>query len=276
MQKDQVKVVLVTGKSGAGKQPRIDAICDFFGAQQLSTGNIFRELIGKFNASGFQLPIAALWNSAANAFHTDAELTALLTANCKTPAAPADVPQVILGGKAKYYVENGLFCPDELTNALFASAFVALLHAGKKIVLDGFPRTVAQYHFLKQLLEQEHQRIDFDLHVELDDDFIVRRATGRRICPKCQAVYHTIFVPARDGRFCKTCPGDVEVKQRADDSTEEKLRCRLHEFAEKVVPMLEEVKADHVPFVVIPGHLEDPSKESLRRSVLSAVEPLFH
>jgi len=195
---------MVTGKSGSGKQPRIDCLCKEFGAAQLSTGNIFRDLIGRFNATNFTVPLASIWNSETGTFRSDEEIAIVLATNCRNPPSPTEVPKVILGAKAKYYVDNGLFVPDALTNELFASAFVPLISEGKvsiylstdahssihfpptKVVLDGFPRTLQQWEFLDALLARLSVKVDFVLHVELDDDHIVRRATGRRICPTCQ------------------------------------------------------------------------------------------
>ena len=116
-------------------------------------------------------------------------------------------------------------------------------------------------------------KVEFILHVDLDDETIVKRTTGRRICPSCQSVFHLMFKPPKDGKFCTKC--GAEVKQRADDATEELLRKRLNEFATKVTPCMEFLKEKKIPIVAVPGNLPDPSPEAIKASVMNAVNTLF-
>ncbi len=255
---DKVTNIIVTGKSGAGKQPRIDVLVEEFDLEQLSTGNIFRSYLGKFNDHGYSGDIGQFWQE--DQFVPDEEIAKEL----KTQD-----PDVILGMKAKYFVDRGLFVPDFITNELFRAYFSRKNYRDQ--VLDGYPRTLDQAEFLMKLLEEEDSRVDFILWVDNDDEMIVERTVNRRICPDCGKVYHLVYKPPRDGK-CEVC--DVEVVQRSDD-TEEKIRSRLGEFKEKVIPAMKYLEEQGIPIARVPGHLEDFTPENVRKSVLSSVNKIF-
>ena len=105
--------------------------------------------------------------------------------------------------------------------------------------------------------------------VDNDDEAIVVRTIGRRICPSCKKVFHLEHKPPREGRFCTVC--GTEVVHRSDD-TEERIRNRLREFHEKVVPTLDYLKGLGIPIVQVPGNLPVFTEEIVRRSVLEAIE----
>ena len=268
------------GKSGSGKQPRIDCLTEEFGFKQISTGNLFRECICLFNSIGFTGDLNKTYDEEKKAFKDDETLLTLFKANSQhadiIDKQETDKNKLLLGCKAKYFVESGFFVPDELTHGIFANAFESYFaeSSSRGIVLDGFPRTVGQAEFLIALVEKHHMKIDFILHVDLDDETIVKRTTGRRICPKCQSVYHLMFKPPRDGKFCTHC--GTEVKQRADDATEELLRKRLNEFATKVDPCIKFLAERKVPIVTVPGNLPDPSPAAIKESVMSAVHTIVN
>lgn len=286
MKKEDIRVILVMGKSGSGKQPRIDCLSDEFGFYQISTGTLFRDRIGLFNGVGYSSSLKNIYDESVNEFKSNDEIINILANNSKHPEKiiPEKQASIVLGAKAKYYVESGLFCPDALTNDIFKHAFEVYFKApqekcGSKkrgVILDGFPRTASQLEFLVQLLSSHSLKIDFVLEVVLDDETIVKRTTGRRICPGCQGVYHLMFIPPRDGKYCTKCEGDVVVKQRADDSTEDLLRKRLAEFQEKVVPVIELLHNTYrVPFVTVSGNLPDPSRTAVKKDVMNNVSVLF-
>ncbi len=255
---DKLTNIIVTGKSGAGKQPRIDVLVDEFDLEQLSTGNIFRSYLGKFNDHGYSGDIGRFWQG--KSFVRDDEIADVLG---------TDDPDIILGLKAKFFVDRGLFVPDHITNELFKGSFAKRDHRGQ--VLDGYPRTLDQAKFLMELLEEEDSRVDFILRVDNDDEMIVERTVNRRICPDCGKVYHLVYKPPHEGK-CEVC--DVEVVQRSDD-TEEKIRSRLKEFKEKVIPAMKYLEERGIPIAKVPGHLEKFTPENVRKSVLSSVNKVF-
>jgi len=266
---DQGKLnIVVTGKSGAGKQPRIDVLTATYGLRQLSTGNIFREYLGAFKKVRGGLDAAKFHRG--DGFAPDAELRAALAPAC----APAgvDPDAAVLGLKAARYVDGGKFVPDDITNALFASAFRAA--GGRGLVLDGYPRTADQSDFLLGLARETGTRLDLVLLVDNEDEAIVARTIGRRICPNkdCGKVFHLEFKPPRDGKLCTACGSEVILRS---DDTEEKIRTRLAEFQTKALPAIRRLVDSGIPQVVVPGNLPVFSDEAVRESVLGAVRPVL-
>ncbi len=264
MSGEKIRNVVVTGKSGAGKQPRIDVLVAEYGLTQLSTGNIFREYLTAFKSVGFGGKPSDFHQGAG--FVSDDRIQAALLPFCQKMGVP--VESATLGLKAAYYVDQGLFVPDEITNALFASAFRKA--KGEGLVLDGYPRTEQQSAFLLGLVRDLGKKLDLILLVDNDDNAIVRRTVGRRICPDkdCAKVFHLEHKPPRDGKFCTAC--GREVIQRSDD-TEEKIRKRLQEFSDKAAPAIEVLRKAGIPFASVPGNLPVFTDEAVRESVLGAV-----
>ena len=254
-----VQNVIVTGKSGAGKQPRIDVLIEEFGLKQLSTGDIFRHYLGIFNDFDYEGDLSQFWDEKQDRFVSDETIA---------EAIGSDDNDVLLGLKAKYFVERGLFGPDYIVNALFESKFAEKGYTGQ--ILDGYPRTPDQAKFLLNLVREKNVSLDFMVLVENTDDRIIKRTVQRRICPTCGKVYHLTYKPPKDGK-CEKC--NVDVIQRSDD-TEEKIKSRLQEFQKKALPAVEYLKEHGIPLVKVPGHLEEFTFENVRKSVLSEVRKL--
>ena len=253
--------VVVTGKSGAGKQPRIDVLVERYGVRQLSTGTMFREYLGTWRKAAPHADVTGLPGT---------DLAAWIAPAAR--AADVDPEAAILGFRASCFVDRGLFVPDEITNELFASAFRAA--GGRGLALDGYPRTPDQSTFLLGLAAETGAQLDLVLVVDNDDEAIVARTVGRRICPDkaCGKVFHLVHKPPRDGRFCTAC--GTEVIQRSDD-TEEKIRTRLAEFQSKALPAIHTLEAAGIPLVSVPGNLPVFTDEAVRESVLAAVRPIL-
>lgn len=264
----RVDNIVVAGKSGAGKQPRIDVLVAEHGLSQLSTGNIFRKYLGAYKTLGFAGKPEDFWRD--GRFVPDGEICEALAGLASAAGVEAD--DAVLGLKAARFVDQGLFVPDEITNELFAASFRAA--GGRGLVLDGYPRTVDQSRFLLGLVEELGTRLDAVLMVENDDEAIVARTIGRRICPnaKCGKVFHLEFKPPRDGKFCTAC--GTEVILRSDDS-EPKIRKRLQEFREKAAPAIGALVEAGVPQASVPGNLPVFSDEAVRASVLDALRPVL-
>jgi len=256
---DNIINVVVSGKSGAGKQPRIDVLVDEFGLEQLSTGDIFRKYLGMFNEFNYTGDLDIFWNETEKKFISDDEIGEKLGTDDK---------EIILGLKAKYFVDRGLFVPDYITNSLFESFFANKNFRNQ--ILDGYPRTPEQSKFLLELLEKNDSKIDFVLMVDNSDERIVQRTVKRRICPSCSKVYHLEYKPPIDGK----CVCGTDVIQRSDD-TEEKIKSRLNEFRGKALPALNYLKDNDIPVVEVLGHLEEFTPENIRKSVMDEVEKLF-
>lgn len=271
---DSCRNIVVTGKSGAGKQPRIDVLVEEFGLTQLSTGNMFRHYLGLFNSIEYPDTLDAYWSGETDNFIPDNEIREMLLDFIRgsindVEQKTINIEDLILGLKAKYFVEKGLFGPDDLVNDLLKSSFAK--HDFTNTVLDGYPRTINQSEYLLELLGNAGSKIDLVVVVDNDDDLIVKRTMGRRICPSCGKVYHTEFKPPNpDG----TCKCGTEVILRSDDS-EEKIMRRLQEFRTKCVPAIEHLKKAGIPIAHVNGNLEVFTKENVRKSVLEAIEAVL-
>ncbi len=260
--------IVVTGKSGAGKQPRIDVLVSEFGLTQLSTGNIFRHYLGVFKKLAHEKSPETYWDAAADAFVNEDIIRTDLEPVCREKGVALE--DAVLGLKAARFVDAGLFVPDSITNALFEGAFMK--NGGRGMILDGYPRTADQAKFLLELVHRSGSRLDAVLLVENEDDLIVGRTIGRRICPSCQKVFHLEFKPPKAGGLCTAC--DTAVIHRSDD-TEEKIRTRLAEFQKKTLPAIEVLTAFGVPMAHVPGNLPVFTDELVRVSVLEALSGIL-
>jgi adenylate kinase len=259
--------LIVMGKSGAGKQPRIDVLVNEYGLMQLSTGDIFRHYLGCLEAFGYTGRLTAFIDESTSEFISDEEIKSQLGIG-----SHADADSIVLGLKATYFVNSGKFVPDAITNALFDAAFTASGFRG--VVLDGFPRTVDQARYLCGRAREEAVRFDAIILVENDDEMIVSRTVGRRICPVCKTVYHVEHAPPCRRGFCTQSACDqVSVIRRSDD-TAEKIRMRLQEYHIKAVPALAYLKEQGIPVHNIQGNLPVFSEAAVRASVLDITEGL--
>jgi adenylate kinase len=121
-----------------------------------------------------------------------------------------------LGQKAQSYMDSGGLVPDEIIIEMMTKAIKNAPDAG--FLLDGFPRTVNQAVELDKSLTDNEMTIDFVLDLQVDDDVVAKRITGRRSCPKCGAVYHIEHLkPTAEG----ICDNDgVELVQRPEPSAD--------------------------------------------------------
>ena len=261
-----VQNIVVAGKSGAGKQPRIDVLVETYGLTQLSTGNIFREYLGHYGKVRDSVQVDGLWSD--QGFASDAQILSALEAAAQAKSIAPEA--AMLGFKAAQYVDRGLFVPDSITNDLLAAAFRKA--SGKGLVLDGYPRTPEQSDFLLGLLKETGTTIDLVLIVDNDDDAIVKRTVGRRICPNkaCGKVFHLEFKPPSADGKCTAC--GTAVIHRSDD-TEEKIRTRLQEFQLKALPATQRLVQSGIKSCTVPGNLPVFTDEAVRESVLSVVKP---
>ena len=119
-----------------------------------------------------------------------------------------------LGKKARSYMDSGALVPDEIVVAMMMDAIRKAPDAG--FILDGFPRTVNQAAELDKSLASYHQGIDVVLNLNVDDQVVVERITGRRSCPRCGAVYHIKDMKPKVDEICDN--DGTRLIQRPDDS----------------------------------------------------------
>ena len=122
-----------------------------------------------------------------------------------------------LGKKAKEYMDQGKLVPDELTIQLLLDR-VAQDDCKNGYVLDGFPRTIPQAEVLTKALAETGSKVDYAINVDVPDENIIHRMSGRRSCPKCGASYHIEYIPPKQEGICDAC--GAELIQREDDKPE--------------------------------------------------------
>ena len=147
-----------------------------------------------------------------------------------------------LGLRAKAYMDEGLLVPDELTTDLVISR-LREEDCKDGYVLDGFPRTLPQARALSEKLKSEGTRIDFALDIEVSDEEIVSRVSGRRICPKCGAGFHTLYNKPQIDSICDIC--GAELKMRDDDRPETVLK-RLEVYHAETEPLIAYYKEEGI------------------------------
>lgn len=138
-----------------------------------------------------------------------------------------------LGKKVKSIVEAGALVPDEVIGEVVAER-LSRDDVRKGFLLDGFPRTLRQAEILEAVLGARNEPLTAVLELEIGEEEIVRRLSGRRTCPACGATFHTAFSPPRAEGVCDACGG--RLAQREDDR-ESSVRTRLAEYAAKTAPL---------------------------------------
>ncbi len=138
-----------------------------------------------------------------------------------------------LGKTAKSYMDSGGLVPDAVVIGIIEERLKED-DCANGYILDGFPRTVAQADALKNVLAGMGQAIDHVVSVEVPNEDLVERLSGRRSC-KCGAMYHVTFNPPKKEGVCDKCGG--ELFQRADDQ-EETIRSRLAVYEEQTAPLI--------------------------------------
>ncbi len=140
-----------------------------------------------------------------------------------------------LGMEAKKYMDEGKLVPDELTVKILLDR-VAADDCRNGYVLDGFPRTIPQAEVLDTELTKMGDKIDFAINVEVPDENIVRRMSGRRACLKCGATYHIVHIPPVKEGICDKCGSELVLR---DDDKEETVKNRLSVYHEQTQPLID-------------------------------------
>jgi adenylate kinase len=140
-----------------------------------------------------------------------------------------------LGLKAKHFMDKGDLVPDALVLGLIGERMDSP-DARDGFILDGFPRTVAQAETLATMLKDRGIGLDKVIAVNVPNEEIIKRISGRRTCRKCGAMYHIMYDPPRNMDTCNSCY--AELYQREDDA-EDTVRARLEVYASATRPLLD-------------------------------------
>jgi adenylate kinase len=217
--------LILLGAPGVGKGTQAELLTSGFACCQLSTGDVFR--------------------AASSADH----------GGC-TGWQPSPAMTAALG-----YMRRGELVPDQTVLNLVTER-VNCLRCRGGFLLDGFPRTVAQAEALDKILEREKLKLDAVISYDLPIEEVVARASGRRTCSKCKAVYHlTARPPSKEG-ICDRCGG--ALFQREDDKPET-IRVRQETYARSTAPLIDyykkqglliSISADGVPGAIFARTLD--------------------
>ena len=192
--------IIMLGAPGAGKGTQAKMIADKYGVPHVSTGDIFR-------------------------------------ANIKNGTE--------LGMEAKKYMDQGLLVPDELTCDLVVPDELTVKILLDRVsqpdckngyVLDGFPRTIPQAEVLDKALAELGESIDYAIDVDVPDENIVKRMSGRRACVSCGATYHVVHVPPKKEGICDRCGSELILR---DDDKPETVKNRLDVYHKQTQPLID-------------------------------------
>ena len=170
-----------------------------------------------------------------------------------------------LGKKAQGYMDSGALVPDEIIIEMMAKAIEKAPADG--FVLDGFPRTVNQAIELDKALDASGQKIDSVLNLEIDDNVVTKRITGRRSCPGCGAVYHIENLKPKTEGICDK--DGTELVQRPDD-TEEVLANRLETYHQQTEPLVDYYKKNSTVY----NFNADRNPDDVRASMFEKLDVL--
>lgn len=140
-----------------------------------------------------------------------------------------------LGKKAKAFMDAGKLVPDELTCDLVADR-LAQSDCSEGFILDGFPRTIPQAEALEEVLTKLGTKIDYAVNIDVPDEAIVSRMSGRRACVGCGATYHIVYNPPRTENVCDVCGQTLILR---DDDKPETVQTRLKVYHDQTQPLID-------------------------------------
>lgn len=140
-----------------------------------------------------------------------------------------------LGQKAKTYMDKGELVPDSLVVDLIMDRFKEA-DCANGYVLDGFPRTIPQAEALDDALKANGEKVDFAINVEVPDENIINRMSGRRACVGCGATYHIKYNPTKVEGVCDACGEKLILR---DDDKPETVKNRLSVYHEQTQPLID-------------------------------------
>ena len=140
-----------------------------------------------------------------------------------------------LGIEAKKYMDQGKLVPDELTVKILLDR-VAQDDCKNGYVLDGFPRTIPQAEVLDEALNKLGDKIDYAIDIDVPDENIINRMSGRRACVTCGSTYHMIHVPPKQEGICDRCGSELILR---DDDKPETVKNRLKIYHDQTQPLID-------------------------------------
>jgi adenylate kinase len=140
-----------------------------------------------------------------------------------------------LGKKAKGYMDAGQLVPDELVVDLVVDR-IKNKDCMKGFILDGFPRTIPQAEALDYALNNQNEKIDYAINVDVPDENIIKRMSGRRACVGCGATYHVVYNPTKKEGICDKCGQALILRE---DDKPETVKKRLQVYHDQTQPLID-------------------------------------
>lgn len=172
--------------------------------------------------------------------------------------------QTELGQLAKGYMDRGELVPDQVTVRMLRQRLLQP-DCAKGAILDGFPRTETQADALEQLLADLGSRLATVLHIQVPDEILLARLSGRWTCKACGTMYHQLYSPPRQEGICDKCGG--ELYQRPDDTPATQER-RIKVYQAETAPLIEYYR-DRGLLIDIDGR---PGIDEVQAALLAAIE----
>lgn len=147
-----------------------------------------------------------------------------------------------LGMKAKSFMDQGQLVPDEVTIGMLLDR-ISQDDSKNGYVLDGFPRTIPQAESLTAALKERGEKIDYAVNVDVPDDNIINRMSGRRACVGCGATYHVVYNAPKTEDICDTCGEKLILR---DDDKPETVKNRLLVYHDQTQPLIDYYKKEGV------------------------------
>jgi len=169
-----------------------------------------------------------------------------------------------VGLLAKSYMDKGELVPDEITIKMILER-INQPDCTSGCLLDGFPRTLHQAKVLDEAFREQGKSIDKAIYIEVPNEELVKRLSGRWLCRTCQTPYHTTSSPPKTPGKCDKCGG--ELYQRSDDR-EETVKDRLNIFFAQTVPILDYYKKQN-KLIRVNGNL---GMQGVAREIISALK----
>ncbi len=170
-----------------------------------------------------------------------------------------------LGAKAKEFMDAGDLVPDDVILGL-VDEVLGDGRTEKGFILDGFPRTLPQAEALDALMKKAGRKLDRVVVLDVPDEALVQRISGRRTCPECSAVYNIYSDPPIRAGICDKC-GNA-LSERIDDNAET-VRKRLQVYNAQTQPLIDYYRSHGAPMATVQGDLE---VNEVHDAVVSAIE----
>jgi len=180
-----------------------------------------------------------------------------------------------VGLKAKTFMDNAQLVPDEIVVDIVLNAIRDFPEAHPGFILDGFPRTVQQAEKLDEVLRAKGKVINWTIVIDVSDDRLVERITGRFMCSNCGESYHDSFKLPKVEGVCDRC-GNTTFKRRSDD-TSEKVRKRLLDYHRETKPLIDYYRSrgklrvidGELPISIVSHHVEEIMSSTKAETMVS-------